>query len=376
MLATKPGNGGHGLEVYNVEDGKYAQVSCSFNGQQIDTWEQYRDAILASNPQWKSAYDGDKNVAKQFDAMVQDQLYPELVQGEVDRLNEDGESQIVFSSPQEAGANFHKLFGKKLVNNLLDNGILNDDSIAVNPYKPNYKVCTFAACIQMCRYGGNNRMRPISRQEYAQRSVNFPPQKLGYSTTSSQLDDYVRNATEIPLLRNMLSRTSSNDAIWPEVQRSFWDPNSKINSLLAHAGGVNCSYFGSVIYMSTGGYAYDDYNKHAVMGIAKPQEMKLLRIDSPDLGCQEVSDFITEYENNRQQIDGAIQQNLVATGRCTPQQAQNVTERLYEQITSGGDDKSNYDYGLIAMIMGYDAIYGEGYQFDILNPSKVEVVRE
>ena len=178
MLATKPGNGGHGLEVYNVEDGKYAQVSCTFNGQQIDKWEDYRDAILASNPQWKASYESDSNVAQQFDTMVQDQLYPELLQGEVDRLNKEGESQKIFASPEEAAMNMHELFGEKLVNNLLDNDILNNTEISVNPYKPGYKVNTFAACFQMCRYGGNNRMKPITYDDYLKRKANFPTQSF------------------------------------------------------------------------------------------------------------------------------------------------------------------------------------------------------
>lgn len=377
MLATKPGNGGHGLEVYNVEDGKYAQVTCSFNGQDINSWEEYRDAILATNPQYKAAYDSNPSVAQQFDALIQDDWYPKLVQGEVDRLNEDGESRISFSSPSEAGANIHKLFGKKLINNLLDNDILNNDDISVNPYKRTYKVNTFAACMQMNRYEGNNRMKPITRQEYDARSKNFPNISLGYMTDNDDLHDYVQNATEIPLLRNMLTRNYNNDVIWPEVQRSFWDPTSKINSLLAHASGTNCSYYGSVIYMSTGGYSYgSSSDKHSVMGIAKPQEMKMLRIDSYSSGCKEVNEFLRAYENNRAQIDSAIQQKLVETGRCTPQQARNVTERLHKQITSGGEDRWHPDYGLCAMIMGYDAIYGTQYHFDILNPNKVEVVRE
>lgn len=376
MLATKPGNGGHGLEVYNVEDGKYAQVTCSFNGKDINSWEEYRDAILATNPQYKSAYDSNQSIAQQFDALIQDDWYPKLVQEEVDRLNEDGESRISFSSPSEAGANIHKLFGKKLVNNLLENGILDNDDIVVNPYKPNYKVNIFAACIQMNRYEGNNRMKPITQQEYDARSNNFPIKSLGIFTSNADLHDYLQEATEIPLLRNMLAKNYDNNAIWPEVQRSFWDPTSPVNSLLADARGKNCSYYGSVIYMSTGGYSYGGYNKHAVMGIAKPQEMKLLRIDNYDDGCKEVTDFLRAYENNRAQIDSAIQQNLVSTGKCTPQQAERITQRLFNQITSGGENRWYPDYGLCAMIMGYDAIYGNHYHFDILNPNKVEVVRE
>ena len=362
MLATKPGNGGHGLEVYNVEDGKYAQVSCSFNGQQIDTWEQYRDAILASNPQWKSAYDGDKNVADQFDAMVQDQLYPELVQGEVDRLNMEGESQIRFSSPDEAALNMHKLFGSKLVDNLLANNILNSEMISVNPYKPDYKVSVLAACIQMNRYPGNNRMKPITASDYRDRARNFPSMSLDYGSDEDDLRRYLSDAKEIPVTRNM---GIASEAVWKEVKRSFWDQNSQINSTLSRVGGKNCSYFGSVCYMATGGYEYDEGAAHTIRGIVKMDGVKYTFCPYSNRG-DDIDAFRQAFERNKPAIVGNLIGKLTEGGKMSASQAGQICASLERQISK--------DCGLCAMIMGFDAIAGEGYQFDIINPNIVDVV--
>ena len=44
------------------------------------------------------------------------------------------------------------------------------------------------------------------------------------------------------------------------------------------------------------------------------------------------------------------------------------------QICTSLETQIANDCGLCAMIMGYDAIAGEGYQFDIVNPNIVDVV--
>ena len=373
-LSTKPGNGGHGLEAYDDTTGKYASVSFDYNGKTISSWEELKDAILEENPQYKAQYESNPQIAEQFDNYVQDQIYPQMFQSEVDKLNAEEANYIEFSSPEDAGANFHKLFNDRLINNLLDNNILDSDRIQVNPYKTDYVVSTWAACMQMTRYKGNNRAKPISAQEYMDRTKNFPKSSLEYWSSNQDLKNYVASADEVPLLRNQGIR---NEAVWKEVKRSYWDPNSNINSLLAHAGGKNCSYFGSVIYFSTGEYSYDSsITGHRIMGIAKPKEMKLLSISSHYDGCKEANDFLMAYENNRSVIDSEIQQKLVNTGRVTPQQAEEITQSLYNQIKRGGNRGDNADWGLIGMIMGYDAILGEGYQFDILNPNKIEVVKD
>lgn len=364
MLATKPGNGGHGLEVYNVEDGKYAQVTCSFNGQDINSWEEYRDAILASNPQWKTAYESDSNVAQQFDALIQDDWYPKLVQGEVDRLNFEGESQISFSSPEEAATNVHKLFGKKMVDNLLTNGILTSERISVNPYKLDYQVSVIAACMQMNRYSGNNRMNPISRAEYDARFKNTPRTTLEYYSDSSDLRRYIEGATEIPVIRTM---GISNEAVWREVKRSFWDPNSKINSTLSRVGGKNCSYFGSVCYMATGGVTYSEGAAHMILGLVKNEGLKITYCPSENRG-DDIDSFRSAYARNKSTIDANLIAKLTESGQISQPQAQRICDSLYNQIRS--------DCGLCAMIMGYDAIAGEGYQFDIINPNIVDVVTD
>lgn len=369
MVLTKPGNGGHGLEAYDDATGKYVEVSCFFNGKEVKTWEEYRDAILESNSDWKNAYETNPSVASQFDTMVQDQMFPELLQEHVDKLNKENEKYVQFKDIEDAALNIDKLFNDSLIDNLIDNGILSRNYlISVNPYKPDYRVSTIASCVQMNRYKGNNRMNPISKAEYDSRKVNFPPElERNWRDTNDDLRVYLEEATEVPVKRLLLSPETPQN-VKDIVKRSFWDEKSDINSLLSRVGGKNCSYFGSCIYMAAGGAVYGDasWSGIEINGIVKPNEIKICYMpDSGDPG-EEVIEFRDYFNTNYNDIRNKMVKKLTDSGKMNNNQAEIFFDRLSSEIGK--------DPGLCAMIMGYDAIGGDNYQLDILNPTVVDVV--
>lgn len=381
-VLTKKGNGGHGLEAYDSETGKYVEVSVSFNGQEIENWQHLRDVLLEANPQWKQAYDSDSSVAEQFDNYIQDEIYAPLVEQSVNEMNENAKAQTIFSTPTETADNLDTFFTNKMVDDLLNNGILKSNTIAVNPYKPSYIVSTWAACFQKNRYKGNCRMNPISQQEYDSRRKNFPTLQLSSYAYFHETKDYINSADEIPLSRCCLSY-NSNPNLADEVRRSFWDENSKIHSVLSHAGGVNCSYYGTCIYMLTGGHDWDDDASVIVHGIAKPKEMKILENPNHGILPPEIQEFIYRLSSNWTQIKGNIVNKLVSTGKCDNAQAGQIADSFYYQALEGNKrevkgvlgGRHNVDVGFCAMVLGYDALYGEDAHFDILNPNKVDIVR-
>lgn len=205
-------------------------------------------------------------------------------------------------------------------------------------------------------------MNKITADEYDSRSINFPTGQLGYYTDSDDLRTYLENATEIPVLRTMGIQSEN---VWKETKRSFWDPDSKIQSTLSRVGGKNCSYFGSVCYMATGGVEYSSGAKHTIRGIVNLDGVKITYCPYQNHGA-DVDAFRQAYARNRTNIENNLIAKMTANGKMDQNQAKRVCNSLYSQIQG--------DCGLCAMIMGYDAIAGEGYQFDILNPAIVDMV--
>lgn len=387
MIETKPGNGGHGLEAYDTETGKYASVSFGFsdptnpaNNTTIEKWEDMKDAMLKWHPEFKNAIDSGQISMEDFENVIKDEFWKPSLQQFAEQSNYDGASRIQFSSPEDAAKNVHKLFGKKLVSTYLSNlgnaiDMFYGLGIQVNPYKEEYKVSLEAACMQMCRYKGNNRMQGISLAEYRQlekRSIAsniFNRYSLSYL---QELHRYVKNSPVILVNRNM---GISNENVWKEVKRSFWDPNSKINSILSDVSEKNCSYFGSVCYMSAGTnvkYSSSSYNHHCILGaVENSPDLKILynyRVSGDDNQFHELDTF-------RKTINDPNNHTLENLTNCFIEHG-GIPQSNAEKIAKNFLRRMNADCGLCAMIMGYDALCGESYQFDILNPSIVKVVTD
>lgn len=378
-ILTKVGKGGHGLEAYDSETGQYVDVSCSLNGVEVNSWEKYRDAILATDKDAASMYASNPAFASQIDQLVQDQLWPDLLQKTVDDRNYLEESCAKFPSPEEAAKRMPELFGKRMVDTLLAYGGSNlfdkydpwggIPLVKVNPDLPKYEVSPIAAAMQMCRYPGNNRMKPITRAEFDSRRANFPSKSLyfGYGRSRSrELRDYIEGAEEIPINR-VMGLSSATSSQWESVKRSYWDPESPIHSTLSKVGGKNLSFFGSVCYFSTGDVVYGSGGRHRIDGIVKLDGVKCTYCEDENEG-KDIDEFRKRYRSDKNAINAELSKRLTADGRISQQQADNFCKNLEISIEK--------DCGLCAMIMGYDAIAGGGFQFDILNPGIVEMVTD
>lgn len=368
---VKLGKGGHGLEVYD-EEGKYAS-DFSFNlddGTPISNYKDFRlycfgqmiqqEQMDATPDDLESYYQNNIQARGQIDAMLLDN-YNEMVSNAVDLHN----AQQVWDTPEEAAKHLDELFVPSLVQNLIDNNILTSmSSVVVN----NYKVCTFAACLQMSRYK-KNKANVISETEYQQRYAKIPSyalqQKLGVNDFKEMITRAQNEEVDIPILRSIDGIASSEKE---EVRRSFYDENSPRHSCLSSYARENCSYLGSCIYFSTNGYEYGSmYSDVTIKGLVKMNKnLKLL--ECPATHAQVWSDgtqFIPEIVKFRNAIasdsdfDNRMIKRITNNGQVSEQDAKTIVQGLKDEIKRDG--------GLCAILMGYDAIYGISYHFDILN---------
>ena len=380
-LNVKLGKGGHGLEVYD-EEGKYAsEFSFELGGQQIKGYDDFRSlyfANLAENSAnqydvdfLNNLYDSNPGFKDQVDA----QLYPEYNQSLTNAVNEFNAKTQVWNTPEEAAEHVHELFVPSLVNNLIDNGILKSDRSAV---ASGYRVDTLAACFQMSRFP-KRKANSITQEEYEDRAKQGLIQKgslTSYSETS-EIEEYINDALAneryIPIARAIYC----DDRDQENVISSFYDENSPRHSCLSHNG---AGYLGSVVYCSTGGY--DGYTRHysgaIVEGMVKLNK-KLRLLECPvtqgwgsESRCNRSIPELTRF---RQAIDkdyNGFEQRTISkimeAGVQDQADAQVIARKFYNRLKE--------DPGFCAIVLGYDAIWGLSFQFDILNLGILDVVKK
>lgn len=381
-LNVKIGKGGHGYEVYD-EEGKYAdEFSFSIDGQEIKGYDDFRalyfNAMVAGSAgaydidTLNGLYENHPQFKEQIDAQLMEEYHKALMNA-VDEYN----AKQVWATPEEAAKHLHELFVPSLVKNLVENDIVNSSSSSVSA---GYKVSTFAACLQMSRYP-KNRANVISLQEYQNlMENNGAVGTVDSSDDESVLHDYVARAVAgqkcIPILRN-IHGVSANDRA--NVLASFYDENSPRHSCLSHYNRTQCSYLGSVIYFSTGSYEYSGgYNSLSVNGLVRMND-KLRLLECPldnwqasENACNrpgaipEITKFRNTLQDNFNDFSQKMVERFVQYGGLDENQAKTVVARLQNEIRR--------DPGLCAILMGYDAIYGISYQFDLLNLGIADIV--
>ena len=375
-LNVKLGKGGHGLEVYD-EEGKYAkEFSFQVGDQIIKGYEDFKSlyfASLAQNSAGQYSVDFLDNLYKSnpnFQEQVDAQLYPEYNKALTDAVN-DYNAKQVWDTPEEAAQHLEEIFVPSFVNNLIENGILNSDRSSV---ASGYAVDTFAACLQMSRYK-RNRANLISKQDYLERrSTNLMPGHLGDNTPLSETEAYIKGAIEqqkdIPLNRDIDGVRKGDQA---NVMASFYDENSPRHSCLSANGS---GYLGSVIYMSTGDYQYSPYSSLSIRGLVRMND-KLRLLECPlkywDSGRYSCNNSIPELSRFRNAV------------RDDPNFNKRMTDKIKEYVSDPGEadiivrklrNRLEQDPGFCAMLLGYDAIWGCGYHFDILNLGICDIVEQ
>lgn len=370
-LNVKLGKGGHGLEVYD-DEGKYAEeFSFDLGGQQIKGYDDFRALYFAGSAEnaagQYTAQDLETfyNQSPDFKQQVDNDLYPEYNKFLTEAVNEHNAKQV-FDSPEEAAKHMHELFVPSLVKNLIDNNILTQDRSVVSG---SYKVPTLVACLQMSRYS-KNKANVITADEY--RSViNTRGAKgnLEEDSPASEIEKYINNALAdgkcIPVNR-CISGISSGDK--RAVLESFYEENSPRHSCLS----TYSAMMGTVIYCSTGNNTYYTSAARIDGFVDLSKGYKLLKCPASyyeggaNRKVPEINDFRDKIKNDPD-FDNKMLQKFAEAGLD-----QTSSNTLLEKVKNSISN----DMGFCAMLMGYDAIYGLSFQFDILNLAIWNVIKQ
>lgn len=374
---VKLGKGGHGLEVYD-EEGKYAS-DFSFNlddGTPISNYKDFRlycfgqmiqqEQMDATPDDLESYYQNNIQARGQIDAMLLDN-YNEMVSNAVDLHN----AQQVWDTPEEAAKHLDELFVPSLVQNLIDNNILTTDVSSVTEH---YSVATFAACVQMSRYK-RNRANIISKQEFEDRcsKCHLPTTEFDSYTDVIEFRDFVQRGINdnLDIYVNRGISTYFDES--KEIFRSFYDENSPRHSCLSENG---TGYLGSVIYAAMGNY--EGYGGGLrVKGLVNlNKDLKLLEcpLTQWEAGRSKCNNSIPEIGKFRVAInsDPDFKNKMLTKFKEGGNLSDSDAEIIYEKFTS----LITSDPGFCAMLMGYDAIYGCSYHFDILNLGIWDIVEQ
>lgn len=381
-LNVKLGKGGHGLEVYD-EEGKYASdFSFQVNGQQIKGYDEFRSLCFAnlaqdSAGQYDVAFlENLYNTNQSFKDNMDGQLYQEYNRLLTEAVNEYNQRTQTWNTPEEAAEHVHELFVPSLVQNLIDNGILKSDKSNVTS---NYRVNTLAACFQMSRYP-KRKANSITEEEYEDRANQGLLQKgnlsLGSSTfeIENYINDALANERYIPVTRNVGTFSKEERE---QVLSSFYDENSPRHSCLSYDGD---GYLGSAVYCSTGGYdGYIRWSSGTILeGMVKlKKNLRLLEcpvtqsFGSPtrcNRSIPELNKFRSAIDKDYSKFEQNIKDKIMAAGVKDPADAQVIARKFYNRLKD--------DPGFCAIVLGYDAIWGLSFQFDILNLGVLDVVKK
>ena len=350
MVSYKKGGGGK-LEAFD-ENGRYTEVTLNVEGHDINKWEDLIDLFLDDEQKeiYNKASDEDKKEVNDYLMNYHEQLF----QQEVDKMNTQ---YRFYYSIDEAIQNAHELFTDDMIEWYFEN---ERNGYITSFQGTSHRVPALPVALQMARYK-YNRMKSISNDEFNQRvkklfvdysNNNTLPSSCGHDTGYRYLETH----TEIPVFRGMNVRRSDREI----VRQGFFE-NGKDAPISLMGNGC----YGTCIYMSMSyDYSSDWYDAGIlVKGIVKPEQV--MWFDQSSYSTVK-STFVAKMpillNNLRSKLDNSP---IFASGRYSKDKFLSTVENFIRN-----------DRAFIPMLMGYDAMFADGNQFDILNPNIVELVDE
>lgn len=360
LYELKTGNGGHGLEPFNTVTGKYEKVSFDFEGQKIDGWEGLRDLMLDVSQQ--QIYSGaNDDFKKQVDDYIKEQ-YSKLLEHEVNRLNKDYEIKNLkrFDTVDDFINNIESVITPQLCNDLSDIFTQKGSKYTLE----GRLVSSFAVVLQKNRFPLS--MVEVSKEEYEKNVKNVPPFDYNYE----KIGDYVKNNDIIPVYRNLKSYNMNKNL--ESLKNQFLNSKTdKYDTMLGRCSGN----LGSVIYMSPDTNRINGLFRGDIQikGYVEKRKAKILELNN-ETKSNSLNPLIQSFKEKRNDIVAKTRSLLIQNG-VSGDNVNRICDSLLESLGHSKDyyDDDYPDIGVIAMLMGYDAVTGNKYEFDILNPSIVNL---
>lgn len=366
MILLKEGLGGHGKQPYDDENGKWVTMSVNVAGVDVDDIDGYVKAILTAHGIYDDYNELDEESKQAYIDEYLREGYEKLLQ---EKINEENTKNSVYGrvykTTQELQDALPKMFSEKFFDEYLNTKSYNDTLLY---QKVGYRGVPLVNHLLMKMRYGNVKFNPITEEEFQNLSQNAwnGDKTSGYAYGRTLVQQLAMNRN-IVLHRGMHYDFDNDKDFFANVFRGYVDTEETGDNMCLSLLGGGCMR--NVIYMSTQEqYArgYASYSGHGLLvhAIFESKGANVLHEHDGSLNraCQTVRNA---WYAVRQQVRQTIMDKLPDD----PTKAQ----RIYSSIDSGiGQD----DYGLIALIMGYDAVSGEagnGNQLDIVNPRRIKI---
>ena len=355
MVRWKLGKGGKEQQPYDDANGQYLTLEVMVGDTATESFEEYRDAVLSQNgysAEYKTM-DQDKKAA--VDSYLKAEYRKELNKI-MDEMNGNLEFYGVGNGKRMLSELLPKIITKDFVEAVEERGVVfkNKGSGA------KFEIFTVPWLIQKARFG-TNHFSTCSKEEYEDININMPYIAAYGDTPSKDIMALIKSGCDFTVHRGL----SSEDV--NKCVEGFYD--SKVTDSIQGSGD-----YGHVIYTSlSNGYARDfanccSYGEESVLLgciVRNNGNLKVWDLESKNINIYDNAAILKDAGMTRDDIKDAVKECLEAVGKS-------VNSPSYDVIVNAMSD----DPGTIALLLGYDAIYGYSSQFDIVNPSIVDVVPE
>lgn len=379
MVSVKQGLGGHGLQAYETETGKYVEVSVSLNGREAKNFDEYLDIAIQTSDSFREKYRNDESgmTEKLFNR------YKDGFQKRVDTMNAENDIQR-FEDGEDFERNMESAINDSMVENLSRFCPMGyDASVKRSPYSEDY-LDGVNVSIMNGKFG-TPLLNPISEKTfermYNSKKVNKAKTEEEYFNVdgdAKRMKDYLKSlpdGVDVAWFRCMYGLDKGNAN---KIVIGYYDKGMDVISNISRFGGA-----GSGIYVSPsrtikdteidGGYFNKDEKKtrESVMihGLIKnPSQLRI--------AC---SNWNRKDDDEDQQKVKSLQKAASKLG-FVEKMANILHNKGYDDDMKNCRDIANticykiqYDFGLAAALLGYDMVTGYGNEMVVLNPRVMDI---
>ena len=363
------------MQPYNEETGKYEDIDVLLpNNEKVRNYDEFLKSRLPEAA--FSAYQKNPVVKSQVDERIAP-IWQKLLSHAVDRENAKlkRNSRVFFATAEEAMKNAHQTITKEFVDDLVSSGFPSKETIVA--YDSSKVELDSITVFYMKHRYARSKFNPINEEEYQRRLKEAYSISYDYWALDSA-DDLVsawKSGKDIPVYRGV-----------KDAGKNINDRNRIVSGMVSDNDAKTITnigspkWYGSCIYMSTcrsyaSSYSYGGFLVHGLIrGGAvshpldyhfyedmSPRYLKEIQLENEDV--KKISDFVNGIDGNNE-FRNAIYDRFHECG-MNDEGASRAADLFIENIKE--------DIGFCAAVLGYDSIIGRSGQFDILDPSVVDL---
>lgn len=355
MVRWKLGKGGKEQQPYDDANGQYLTLEVMVGDTATESFEEYRDAVLSQN-----GYSAEYKTMDQDKKNAVDSYLKAEYRKELNKIMDEMNGSFEFYGAGNGKRMLSELLPKIITKDLIETIEERGPTFENKGSGAKFEIFTIPWLIQKARFG-TNHFSTCSKEEYESIKKNMPDIASDYEVSPEDVMALVESGCDFTVHRGLPSENAS------ECVKGFYD--SKVTDSLQGSG-----YYGHVIYTSLSyDYAYNfangEYNdeESVLLGcvVRNNGNLKVWDLKSPQIRYYDHKKLLGAAGITVDDVQAAVKECFGAVGK-------NNSASACASIINA----MSTDPGTLAALLGYDAIYGDDSQFDIVNPTIVDVVPE